>query len=47
MKRLAIPTLLVLSGIVLVYVGAGALVFPHAFFESNGASLGTAPSLMS
>ena len=30
MKRLAIPTLLVLSGIVLVYVGAGALAGRNA-----------------
>ena len=47
MMRFATPALLALSGAGLVAVGGGTLFAPHAFFASNGAVLGTGPSLMS
>lgn len=47
MKRLAVPFLLGVSGVLLLAIGAGVLFTPHAFFATNGIDLGTEPTHLS
>lgn len=47
MMRLAVPLLLGVAGVILLYVGFSTLVTPHAFFAASGTALGSEPSLMS
>jgi hypothetical protein len=39
--------LLIVSGLILICVGAGILLWPHGFYESNGTLLGNEPRLLS
>ena len=39
--------LLIVSGLILISVGAGILFWPHGFYESNGTVLGDEPGLLS
>lgn len=47
MKFLTIRSLLFNSGAVLLLVGLGTLLVPHAFYASNGSTLGAEASLLS
>lgn len=47
MKNTSIKILLIVSGLILLIVGAGILFLPHGFHESNGTILGNEPSLLS
>ena len=47
MKRLAVQFLLGASGLLLLAIGVGVLLAPHAFFATNGIELGTDPTQLS
>lgn len=47
MKRALTKILLSVSGILLLIVGTSILLQPHAFFATNGITLGNNPNLLS
>jgi len=47
MKSAGTKILLIVSGLILLLVGAGIVFLPHGFYESNGTILGNEPSLLS